>query len=192
MDTFNKKSIIFTCFYIVLFGGLIFFGFIPALNNLKQSKLKYDQKQQVLRDNYDKIASLQKIEKNPKEFESLSGAVNELWPDTQDISKFIVQIESVAKNSDLVIDNFSVEENAAAKAKPAADSENGSSSSSKTKDSTGTKFSLAVKSGYPNMIDLIGKMETMARLNSISSVDMSLIDASTINLKLTGNVYYGK
>ena len=192
MDSFNKKSIIFSCFYLVLFGGLIYFVFMPALSRLKQNKATFDQKQQVLRNNYDKIESLQKIEKNPKEFDTLSTAVNELWPDNQDISKFIVQIESVAKDSNLVIDNFSVVESTVKKQKATDDSGNASSSNTKTKTDTGTKFSLAVKSPYSNIIDLIGKMETMARLNAISSIDMNYIDESTINLKLTGGVYYGK
>ena len=178
MKNFTKKIMLIICLYITLFAAFLYYGYSPVSNRYKKNKSDEAEKKELIVKNNDKIASLQKIESNSADFDKIFTDVNNFLPDSLGVSDFMVQIEGLAKDSGVVIDSFSVEEQKA-------------STTTKSKTDNGTKFSMVFKAPYSTVISLISKMETLARLNSISTVNMTG-NGDKISVNLSGKIYYGK
>ena len=181
MKNFTKKIMLIVALYVTLFAAFLYYGYSPISNKYKTNKANEAEKKESIVKNDQKIASLEKIANNSADFDKIFTDVNNFLPDSLGVSDFMVQIEGLAKDSGVVIDSFSVEEQKATT----------SSTSSKTKTDTGTKFTMIFKTTYPVMVSLISKMETLARLNSISTINMTG-NGDKINVNLSGMIYYGK
>lgn len=195
-SSMNKTASLIALFVVVI-GAIIFFGFLPAMKNLKTNRDKMASKQSELNETYKRINVLQKSSKKPEEFAKISESVNNYWPDTLDVSHFIVQTESLAKANNLIIENFSVEQPKVAKPapKPSSSTDSKTAPESKTvKKSTGSssQFTFTTKSTYGSVLNLIKGMETLTRLNCVSVLNFSGNEEGSIDLRLTGSIYYGK
>lgn len=190
-----KKIIITAGVYLVIFIAVIVFALNPSINSLKQNKQKISNNQNKLDETYNKLNTLQKIEKHPEEFKAATDMVNNSWPDNLDISHFIVQTENLAKNNSIILENLSVAEAKKSSAKSApkedGDSEKAVSEKKKTAD-TGTQFTFGLQAPYSSVLSFIKGMETLPRFNSISLINLSGNDTGDINLRMTGSIYYGK
>lgn len=195
MKQFWKKTLINLAVFALLFFGVIFFVLMPTYQRYTQDKSTDAKKKNIVEENNTKINSLQKIAKNSDEFEKIYQNVSNLWPDNLNVSEFMVQIEGLAKDTGLVIDSFSIEEQKTitpTKAKSSDTDDNATATkSTKTTANTGTKFTMTSKSEYSNVMDLILRMETLARLNAVSSINISAAGPS-LSINIVGHIYYGK
>jgi len=195
MKQFWKKTLINLAVFALLFFGVIFFVLMPTYQRYTQDKSTDAKKKNIVEENNTKINSLQKIAKNSDEFEKIYQNVSNLWPDNPNVSEFMVQIEGLAKDTGLVIDSFSIEEQKTitpTKAKSSDTDDNATATkSTKTTANTGTKFTMTSKSEYSNVMDLILRMETLARLNAVSSINISAAGPS-LSINIVGHIYYGK
>lgn len=200
MTTGSNKTALSILLYVIVLGTVAYFGLTPALNNLKSNREKLTEKQAELDNTHKKLESLQKASKNP-ELQKISETVNTYWPDNLDVSYFIVQTENLAKNNNLIIENFSVEQPKATKTtkKSTIDesddkkkSDSGEKTQSSKKTSMGTQFTFTTKSSYNSILSLIKDMEILPRYNSISMLSINGDQDGQVDLRLTGNIYYGK
>jgi len=182
MSSSFRKIVLAIGAYLIIFVAIIVFALKPSLDGLRQNRQKVSSKQTDLNQIYDKLDYLQKISKNPQDLESNEKIVNNYWPDSSDISQFIIQTENLANNNNLVLDNVSINEIKNTK----------TSSNKKDNSSNGSQFSLSLKSSYPSILNFIKGMETLPRFNSISLINLSGTTEGSINVQLTGTVYYGK
>jgi len=186
----NKTSLIIG-FYVVIIAAIVFFGFLPAMRWLKTDRDKLTSKQNELNETYQKIDTLQKSSKNPEELLKISESVNNYWPDTLDVSHFIVQTENLAKANNLIIENFSVEQPKVAKS-TSTDTSTGAKKTAKKNTVSSAQFTFTTKSSYNSVLNLIKGMETLTRLNCISVLTFNGDEEGNVDLRLTGSIYYGK
>lgn len=178
-----KNYLIIGSLLIILSALTLFFFILPQYNNFQHNKNKLNDLQQKTAQNSSKIAALKASSTNPTYLDKVYKNVNNLWPDNLNVSEFIVQIEGLAKDSNLVIDSFSIEEQKNA-------TSNTKSANQKNKP-TGTAFTLSFKSGYGDFIGFLVKMENMARLNSINNLSINS-DSENLTINITGSIFNGK
>ncbi|MFA4995947.1 MAG: type 4a pilus biogenesis protein PilO [Patescibacteria group bacterium] len=182
MPSIWKKTIITVSIYLAIFVAITIFALKPSIDGLKQNNKKITSSRTELNQIYDKLDYLQKISKNPDDLKSTEKIVNNYWPDNSDISQFIVQTEDLAKSNSLVLDNISINEIKNAQ----------TSSTKKNSSPNGSQFTFNTRTSYSSLLNFIKGMETLARFNSISSIDLNGTEEGTINMRLTGKIYYGK
>jgi len=198
MNSYWKKILIMASILVVFIFACLLFETKPIIESYNTHKKQYSDKQNDLLSLFDKLDALQKIEKNSDLFEAKSDEVKTLWPETAEVSKFMIQTEDLAKQKNIVLQNFSIQEKKLAKKVSSSQTEEQSSDSSsdstakKEKSTTITQFSFNTTAPFPVALDLIRSMETFPRFNSISLISISADDDSSVDLNLTGRLYYGK
>lgn len=192
MNSFSKKSIFVLGLFAILFFGLSYFVFLPINDQYKKDKAEYAEKQETFNQNNDKITSLQKIVDKPDDFDKIYTDVSNFWPDTLKVSDFMVQVEGLAKDTGVVIESFSIDEQKQVAAPKVTDEDSAAAkTTAKTKTNAGTKFTMVFSASYATTLNVISRMETLARLNSINSVGLTgTKDGLSVNL--SGTIYYGK
>lgn len=185
-----KKLIIVFSILISISISVLIFLFVPLLNDYEQNKTLLTKKINEQNINFQKISYLQKTHKDSSNFQSTVNTVNDLWPNDGEISKFIVQAEGLTKEMNLVIDSFSIDEKGPVK-KTSTDGEGSQKKSTEAKEQK-TQFTITAKASYPVFINFLKKMENLARLNSTSAIDLSILDGGNLNIRVVGNIFYGK
>lgn len=175
------KPVIVAAIFVLVSVALVFFVLMPSLQNLRQNQTSLAEKQAVLTEKQTTLASLEKLNKNIGEFNMVYDNINNLWPDTTNVSGFIVQVEGLAKEQNIVIDNFSVDEANSSKKEGSDDISKG-----------GTGFTLTAKSTYPVFFDFLTKLQSMARLNSITKISLGQETGDSLSINITGKIYYGE
>ena len=197
IDYIPKKSIFGLVLYIVIFAGIIFFVLNPTLNEIEKNKKAIISEQKQLAANYDEIASLQKIEKDKEGFEAIKNTVLGYLPASLDSSQFIVEVEGLAKKTDITIDSVSMSATSSSvtplkeTTKTADDADKKETTKKKT--NTGTQkneFSLSTKAEFSKSMAFLQQMEKLSRFNSISSISIVPLENTSVDVKITGNIYY--
>jgi len=181
-----KRKILLLIGVLGLFIGALFFVVSPTLANISQNKKILSEKQVELKTLSSKVDTLQNITKHPEEFKTINDTVTNYWPDNQDISKYIVQTEGLATAKNSVLENFSVTPQSSTKKK----NDNKKVLAYQTFDSV--QFSFSVKSHYTTVKEIIESMESLARYNTLSSINLILNEDGLINASFIGNIFYGK
>lgn len=197
MPTGPNKTYLIIAAYVIFLLAVAFFALSPSINSLKSNRSKLASKQTTLDQTYKKMESLQKASKDPETFKRMSDTVQNYWPDNLDVSYFIVQTENLAKTDNLIIENFSVAEpktTKSAKADTTSDDSSGNQTTKTEKKSSvnSALFTFTSKAPYGSILNLIKGLEGLPRFNSVSMVSLSADEDNQINLRLTGNIYYGK
>jgi hypothetical protein len=182
---------------VILIGALLWFGVISQaqkiiLNN-EASKEKNEQLTKLQAEN----DSLEKADKNSAEVESIHEIVSNLWPDTEDVSKFIVQIEDLAQEKGVVLSNIAIAETApketkstaATSTKPSNVTDSTASTAKKASKNSGIRFSFDTAAKYNTTLDLITSLEKLARFNSLNSINLSKGSNDTLTVKISGYIY---
>lgn len=206
ISPFYKKSIISISIYLLLFFALILLILLPTSKKLKQNKILIKEKNATLENNFSKISSLQKVEKNIDEFNKINETVVGYLPPLLQSSQFIVEVEGLTNSLGITIDNFSMNATSSAfdtgsKTKTETKSSDSDLSSSKNnsnqketkKKNSGTQqnqFTLSVQTDYNKALEFIKQMEKLSRFNSVSSINISSKEDNLINLKIDGYIYY--
>lgn len=191
MNKSTRKTLIIILTYVLIFALFIYFILIPSYRGYLKNKQKNLETKQIIEANEIKINSLKKVESNEKQFSDLFTNVNKLWPDILDVSSFIVETEGLAKEMQIVIDSFSINEQKPVAAKPAPKGEEEATTTTKSKAPMGTKFTVVFRSDYNTLIDFLTRMETFSRLNSLNTISVSSAE-NGLNISISGNIYYGK
>lgn len=197
MNSYWKKTISIASILLILIVACFVFETRSIIDKYEAHKKEYSDKQETLLASLDRLDIFQKISKNNEEFKAKSDEVKTLWPETAEVSKFMVQTEDLAKQKNFVIQNFSIQEKKISKStKTDSDddktTEGSSKESTKSKSTSITQFSFNTTTPYTTGIDLVRSMETFSRFNSISSISISAKDGDLIDINLTGRLYYGK
>lgn len=198
-DSISKKGFFGFAIYAVIFTAVIVFLLNPALAEIKKNKKAIVDEQKQLTANYDEISSLQKIEKDKDVFDGIKNTVLGYLPATLNSSQFIVEVEGLAKKTDITINSFSM--NAASSSvstkkdttTATASNDTGTTAVAKKKASGGTQqneFSLSTKADFAKTMSFIAQMEKLSRFNSISTISIASIENGGADVNITGNIFY--
>ena len=198
MENIPKKSLLTFGIYLVVFAGIILFLLTPTLNEINQNKKNIIDQREQLSANYDEIASLQKIEKDKAGFEQIKNTVFSYLPATLDSSEFIVEVEGLAKKTDITIDSVTMSATSSAVDKPkeaapaSTDTTDKSTTTVTKKSKSGTQkndFLLDTKADFTKSMAFVQQLEKLSRFNSISAISITPTDTG-VDIKLTGDIYY--
>lgn len=200
MQSISRKSLISFGAYAILFAGVVFFLLSPALTDIENNKKNIIEERKQLATNYDEIASLQKIDKDKAGFEQIKNTVMGYLPNSLNSSQFIVEVEGLAKLTEITIDSVTMSATptavGGAKTAPkteAEDTENKASTTTTTKKAKGgtqqNSFLLSTKADFSKSMAFIKQLEKLSRFNSITAITIAPTEDG-VNIKLTGNIYY--
>jgi len=179
MNAFIAKKI--GVMLIVPLVAFIAFGylFLMQKQNLSRDKNTLSSLRQEVASNDQKIQNLSGLAKNKAEFEKTLQIINTYLPDTIESSEFVIQMENLAKASNIVIDTLSISGGADSK------------SSGKVK---AIEFSATSRSNYGKVLEFISTLENLSRYNDISTITLSPEGtADSIGFKFSGKLYqYGQ
>jgi len=201
IENIPKKSLYSFGAYALIFGAIIFFVLQPTLVDIENNKKSIVEQNKQLAANYDEIASYQKIEKDKAGFELIKNTVFGYLPTSLDSSQFIVEVEGLAKKTNVTIDSvtmsatsttFGAKKTAAAAPSDDAGDKKSTDSSSNKKTKGGTQqnsFVLSTKADFASSMSFIQQMEKLSRFNSITSVTIAPNETG-VDIKLTGDIFY--
>lgn len=191
-DNSSKRNMLWFLSYFVVFAAIIIFLLNPTLSDIAKNKKAIIDQQKQLAVNYDEISSLQKIAKDKTGFEGIRDTVLGYLPATLNSSQFIVEVEGLAKKTDITIDGFSM--NASATSVTATKTTGQTSTDTvKKKAKTSTQqneFSLSTKADFTKIMSFIAQMEKLSRFNSISSISIASAENGGADVKIMGNIFY--
>jgi len=196
-NNISKKSLFWFLGYIVIFAAVIIFLLNPTLSEITKNKKMIKSEQKQLAANYDQLSSLQKIAKDKEGFGNIKDTVLGYLPATLNSSQFIVEVEGLAKKTDITIDSFSMSASpssvSTAKTTGQVSNDVGKTDTTKKKAKTNTQqneFSLSTKADFTKTMSFIAQMEKLSRFNSISSISIASAENGGADVKITGNIFY--
>jgi len=200
IENIPKKSLLTFGLYAVIFTGTIFFLLRPTLSEIEINKKNIIEQRKQLATNYDEIASLQKIEKDTAGFEQIKSTVLGYLPTTLNSSQFIVEVEGLAKKTNITIDSITMSAvsstfGATTKTTTPTTTDEGDKKTTTTstkKSKGGTQqngFILSTKADFSKSMSFVQQMEKLSRFNSISAISITPTDAG-VDIKLTGDIFY--
>lgn len=197
MDKISKKSLLGLAIYVAGFALIILFLLNPTLAEIEKSKQKIIEEQKQLAANYDEIASLQKIEKDKEGFEEIKNTVFGYLPATLNSSQFIVEVEGLAKKTDITIDSVAMNSASSSistkKETTESTSDTGKTEASKKKAKNGTQqnqFTLTIKADFVKTMTFIQQMEKLSRYNSVIAISLVSVEGGNTSVAITGNIFY--
>lgn len=205
MKAYQIKLIVKSSVYLVLFAALIFFAILPTLNKYNNNKIELADQKQKLETAQNDFETLIKLRKDDAEREDIKKNVTTYLPDEKSTTDFVVKIESLSQELGITVPALStIEPKAPTKAVAADDSSNAKTTDATAKETTtaskttasqnSVEFSLNFSNSYEKIFEFISRMNTMLRLNSLESINISNYNTEngSIDFQTKGKIYYGK
>lgn len=202
MIRIGKHHIVISLGFMLIFGITIFWFTAPTLSSLAVNKKAFYDKQAELNLIYQKTDALRSAQKKQDQYKEAVDRVATWWPDNQDISKFIIQTEEMAKKNNTVISNFSISQPVAVKKPIEEEKETKDAKSDAASQATNKKtpakpvkkssqFNFSYQSTYPVAHSILEAMEGFDRYNTVDSVNMIVNEKQEVSTSLVGRIYYG-
>jgi Tfp pilus assembly protein PilO len=167
---------------IFIFAVSYFFVLRPLISEYRESQTVYADKSNEVATMDEKINLLQIKQKNRDEIDKMSREIDKLYPDSPETSDFIIQIEKLANEKGVIINNLSISESKGSDTKKTKDA----------KDSQGMTFSFDLSTSYNSLVDILRSLEHFERLTSLDNVNILSHNDDALNIKITGKIFYGK
>ena len=174
---FWRRQSIVIIFLIVTLALISIFVTRPLLSNINETKRVLVLKNDELSDLQDKTIKLQKIAKTTDPDESYV-KVSHLLPDNAEVGNFIIQLENLSTNRQVLIKDLSIAEIKNIK-------EIG-------KVTPSTQFFFDFDANYQTLLQLVRDLESFERFNSIETINLLSQDNQAIAVKISGRIFYGK
>jgi Tfp pilus assembly protein PilO len=176
---------------ILVIAAFYFLFLTSKINQLVKNQSDIEKISLELRNADKKLQQLKDVDKNKKSLEDTKILVNNFWPEEQEASSFIVNIEQTTTAIPLIVDSLNVAEPKATKATKTTDKKDTKTSAPSNKY---LDFTASFSSPYQNILTFFEKMESLSRFNTIESVSLGGYneDEGTLNLRVQGKIYYGR
>jgi Tfp pilus assembly protein PilO len=193
--------------YIAAIVLIIIFGLIPKLSELTRNQNDLEKAKHELANTTDKRTTLEQLSKDKARIDLINSVTLEYLPQNPNSSDFVVKVEALAKQLNVIIGTFSFTEVKAETPKKTESEESTSSSKKSTDDSSSTttkatqktapqnssEFTMIISAEYGQILQFLEKMETFPRVNVVDSANVSgyTKEKSTMTLKVVGRIFYG-
>lgn len=211
-----KKNNSHTIKYLVIIGTyvavivlLVILALIPKLSQLTKNQSDLAEAKHDLANTTDKRTTLEQLSKDKTRIDQINATTLEYLPQSSDSSDFVVKVEALAKQLDVIIGSFSFAEVKTDTVKKAAttDENTTSTKNSATADTTtdttkttqkaapqtSTEFTMIISADYGKIQQFLEKLETFPRVNVVDSITVSgyTKEKNTMTLKVVGRIFYG-
>lgn len=199
------KYLIAAGIYIAAIVLIVIFGLIPKLSQLTKNQSDLEKAKKELVDTTDKRATLETLSKDKPRIDEINNITLGYLPKTANPSDFVVKVEALAKQMNIIISNFSfteVKTTTAAKTTNEEDSTGKKSSTESTSTATKTtqkaaqnssEFTMIINADYNQVQQFIEKMEAFPRVNVVDTISISgyTKEKNSMALKVVGRIFYG-
>jgi Tfp pilus assembly protein PilO len=168
-------------FPMLIIGFLLISFFVawPLVNQIESSQANIENKYADFQSMMEKSESLKKAAKNSSEMAEINSKVMALYPDSKDVSNFIIDLEKIAEEENITLNNLSISE-------PKTTPKKGDKSAGST-----IQFDFSTEGSYSQMSSLVKKLEQFSRINTINTLNIASKGDDLINIKISGMIYYG-
>lgn len=212
-----KKSSNRTIKYLVSIGIciaiiilVIVFGLTPKVNQLSKDQKDLSKAKQDLVDTTDKRTTLEQLSKDKPKIDAVNQTTLEYLPTSPDTSDFVVKVEAMAKELNVIVGTFSFTQaqettkqttttedtssstkNSSSTSSQESDTSNKTSQKAAPKDSA--EFSIVVSADYGQVQQFLINLENFPRVNVVDTINISGYnqEKNTLTLKITGRIFYG-
>lgn len=209
-NTRTIKYLVGIGIYIAVIVLIVIFGLVPKLSQLTKDQNDLTKAKQELVDTTDKRATLEQLSKDKSRIDLVNETTLEYLPQNPDTSDFVVKVEAMASQLNVIIGTFSFTQVKETTKKTATDETTSSSKSSSTTDSQETadstsktsqkatpqnsaEFTMVVNADYGQIQQFLINLENFPRVNTIDTMNVSGYnkEKNTQTLKITGRIFYG-
>ncbi|MFA5926794.1 MAG: hypothetical protein WCT32_05175 [Patescibacteria group bacterium] len=191
-----KKTIVLLVVTTVIMTAIIQFVLSPQVRVFATNRKKITKALEGQTSVQVEVEQLKRVKKNEKDVSAKAERINKLWPDSNEISSYIIQTEALASKNNLVLNNITITESTKKEAKTSenketkADSEAvNTSTSKKGKSEEGIRFSFDASASYDNFKRFVDGMEQLERFNLVSLVNISSSGGDGVTFKISGVIY---
>ncbi|OQB06698.1 MAG: Pilus assembly protein, PilO [bacterium ADurb.Bin212] len=182
---------------LLIIGAFYFLFLTSKINQLVKNQSDIEKISLELRNADKKLQQLKEVDKNKKSLEDTKLLVNNYWPEEQEASSFIVNIEQTTTSIPLIVDSLNVAEPKTTKASKTTDTTDKTDKKESKSSAPNNKyldFTASFSSPYQNILVFFEKMESLSRFNTIESISLGGYndDEGTLNLRVQGKIYYGR
>ena len=183
-----------------LAGMVIWFGLLPQIKTFNARQNTLNEKQYNLNQHKDKLAILENTKKNWNPTQEMIDRVDKMWPDQDNVSDFIVQLEAMAQKNGVILNSLSITESIVKETKSTGTEtkeeegtgKNSDAATPKTQAKTeaGTKFSFDTSASYNTLTQIMLDLENFPRFNSLDTLTIGRSsNTDGLSLKINGQFY---
>lgn len=203
------KYLIGTGIYVAVIVLVVILGLIPKLSELTKNQDDLEKSKHELADTTDKRTTLEQLSKDQTRIDLINSVTLQYLPKDSDSSDFVVKVEALAKQLNVVVGTFSftqvkaeapkktdtTDENTASKSS-ASNTKSTTDSSTTTKKAapqTSSEFTMVISAEYSQILQLLEKMESFPRVNVVDTINVSGYnkEKNVMTLKIVGRIFYG-
>lgn len=203
------KYLIGAGIYVAVIILVVIFGLIPKLSELTKNQGDLEKSKHELADTTNKRTTLEQLSKDQTRIDLINNTTLQYLPKDSDSSDFVVKVEALAKQQNIIIGTFSFTQAPTTTPKTTATDENSasakstSSSTSNTANTTSTtkkaapqtssEFTMVISAEYSQILQLLEKMESFPRVNVVDTINVSGYnkEKNVMTLKIVGRIFYG-
>lgn len=208
-QTTNLIIIFITIIIIVLLG---YFFVMPSYSKMTTAKQEFQNQETTYLQNKKQIEEIKNNEKYYQEIIKNSAKTDELIPSQKDIDNFIIQLEEIAKRSNVGLKTVEITTpTPESSKKPATEGTNSTQGQSQGQTQTQTKsttsvkssltqvakngnfytiaFKLSITGSYASTLDYLSLMEHINRFVTIKKVSIKLSGTNILDVSIDGIIY---
>ncbi|MFA6422904.1 MAG: hypothetical protein WCW17_00450 [Patescibacteria group bacterium] len=196
----NKLLILILVISSLIELAIIIIFIVPQISNLTNRQNKSDSTSSELEITQTKYDEINKLIENKDEVLKLGVLADNLMPDESDNSSFMLELDYLAKSSNLAIPTISFDAEIKSEPAPATKTEEpvtknnqliptAKAADASTINATAVGYQATVSGSYTDFLDFLCKLESSKRFNSLPSLSLSPSDGK-VSVALNGTVYY--
>jgi Tfp pilus assembly protein PilO len=164
------KNLFLLLFIIALtYSALALLVVTPTVTSIADNQTKLAESYAKISDLENTQKELERWKKNESVLDVMVGNADHLWPAESSIDTFTTKVRKTAVNNGVNVTKFSF---------------------GMPKDGTAT-YELEGTSSYSNIFQFVDGLGKIDRFSTIPLVEMTSPDGSLINLKISGQIFYG-
>jgi len=169
MKNYIKNLFLLLCIVALTYSALALLVVTPTVTSITDNQSKLASSYAKISDLESTKIELERWKKNTSVLDVMMGNVGHLWPAESNVDSFSAKIKKLAASNGINITKFSFDLPNNGKA----------------------KYELVGTSTYSNIFQFIEDLNKIDRFNTVPLLQISSVDGSSINLNMTGQIYYG-
>ena len=170
-------------FILILVTYLIYNNYtVDQANRLRNLALEEDKLKSELSLKYGQVKSVPLFINKMKDLGQLESQVSQRFPNTEELSLVLIQINQVAEDTNVNITNFS----------PKNLNKVELVGGNKTGNIMTETYNLNLNANYIDFVNFIFQLSKLARLTEVTNVNMARVDDNKINVNLDIKIFYSR
>lgn len=200
----NRTFWLFITLTILVLAFISFFLGIPAIKKINRTFGEINQKKQEITKAQEKLTALRELKTKEQNLNELSSLAQNYIPQSKREGDFIIDLEKIAQDSQVIINSTTVVESAEKKAQNKTTQEEDTTAKKTTKEQktaattaeqkttavAQTKITANLTSNFRSLLNLLFNLERGRRLSSFESLTINRDEEGILSSKIEGAIYH--